>query len=321
MAKSPSAGAKKRRKKPPEPTGLLPSETLASPPRKVEELRDEISGDGGAVLAVYREPLGGKWVILAALPIEQLEPTPYQRGLSDAHVKRLTDVIGRTGRYLDPVIAVRVGEKKYQTPNGNHRLNALKQLGARAITALVVTEPELARLILALNCEKAHNLREKCSEVIKLARELAPLPGMKEKDYSLEFEEPSLLTLGMCYEARPRFAGGAYHPLLKRVDAFSDRPLLRSLEAREAQVKTLLEIDDRVAEVVAELKSRGFESPYLKSFVVARCNPLRFRPGVTMAIEDALDKMLQQARRLDTSKIKVTDVARSGGPPAEEGGS
>jgi ParB family chromosome partitioning protein len=305
------------RKKPPEPIGLQAAEVPAKPPAPVEALCREMESDGAAVLAPYRDPLGGRWVVLAAIPLEQMEPTPYQRGLSEAHVKRLADVISRMGRYLDPVIAIRVGAKRYQTPNGHHRASALKLLGARTVTALVVTEPEVARRILALNVEKAHNLREKCTEVIRLARDLAGLPDGKEGDFSLEFEDPSYLTLGICYEERGRFAGGAYHPLLKRVERFLEKPIRKALEERERQAKRLLEIDDLVAAHVQALKEKGLQSPYLKTFVVARLNPLRFRPDTTMTLDDALEKMAQAARRFDPSKIKVTDIARSGGPPGD----
>ena len=108
----------------------------------------------------------------------------------------------------------------------------MKNLGARSITALVVTEPEIGRLMLALNVEKAHNLREKSLEVIRLARHLQELPGLREKDLELEFEEPAFLTLGLCYEGRGRFAGGAYHPLLKKVDVFLSKLLANALAAQ-----------------------------------------------------------------------------------------
>jgi ParB family chromosome partitioning protein len=307
-----------RKKKPAEPIGLLPGEVPGKPPPSVETLCREIEADGAAPLAAYREPLGGHWVVFAAIPLEQVEPTPYQRGLSEAHVKRLADVISRMDRYLDPVIAVRVGEKRYQTPNGHHRASALKLLGARTVTALVVTEPEVARRILALNVEKAHNLREKSTEVIRLERELAALPDMKESDFSLELEDPSYATLGLCYEERGRFAGGAYHPLLRRVDRFLEKPVRKAIEERERMAKRLLEIDDLVAEHVEALKAKGLQSPYLKNFVVARLNPIRFRPDAEMSAGEALEKMAEAARRFDPAKIKVADVARSGGPPPAE---
>jgi ParB family transcriptional regulator, chromosome partitioning protein len=60
----------------------------------------------------------------------------------------------------------------------------------------VVPETAAAYQILALNTEKAHNLREKALEVIRMYRELAHLDGATEERYALEFEEPSLITRG-----------------------------------------------------------------------------------------------------------------------------
>lgn len=320
MSKDASKGKPRGRRKkgPAGPIGLRPEETRAEAPAPVKDLCRAIEDDGGAALAAYRDPLGGRWLVLAALPVEQVEPTPYQRGLSEAHVKRLADAIGRTGRYLDPIIALRVAPKRYHTPNGSHRLATLKHLAARAVTALVVTEPEVARLILALNVEKAHNLREKCLEVIKLARDMASLPGV-EADFSLEFEQAAYLTLGTCYEQNGRFAGGAYHPLLRRVDVFLDKPLAKALDARAGHAKALMEIDARVGELVAALKAKGMESPYLKHFVVARLNPIRFRPGATMPIAEALAKMAEAANKFSPEKISVADLARSGAAAAAGG--
>lgn len=309
---------RKRRKKgePAGPVGLKPFQVRAEPPNAVESLCKDIEKDGGAVLSAYREPLGGRWVVMAVLPLDQVEPTPYQRGLSDTHVKRLVDVISRSGLYLDPVIAVRVGPQRYQTPNGHHRATAMKQQGAQAITALVVTEPQVARLILALNVEKAHNLREKASEVIRLARHLAEMPEGREEDYALEFEEAAFLTLGLCYEQNGRFAGGAYHPILKRVDEFLSLPLPKSLAKRAGYAEQLIKIDSRVGEIVAELKDKGLESPYLRNFVVARINPIRFLKGKTLPIEETLDKMEQAAAKFKPDKISVADLARSGAAAA-----
>jgi ParB family chromosome partitioning protein len=314
-AASKPTARKGRKRKPAEPTGLTPSQTRAKPPAGIESLCRDIEGDGGAVLAAYQDPLGGQWLVLAVLPLEQVEPTPYQRGLSEAHVKRLGNVIAKTGVYLDPVIAFRVGPKRYHTPNGHHRASALRNQGARSITALVVPEERIAHLILALNVEKAHNLREKALEAIRLARHLAGLPNAREADFSLEFEEPAFLTLGLCYEQNGRFAGGAYHPFLKRVDSFVKAPLGKSLEQRETYAKELLAIDERVSEVVKQLKDRGLESPYLRNFVVARINPVRFQKGAGPSIDEALDKMSKAAQRFKPEKISVGDLSRTGGPP------
>ena len=82
---------------------------VGAPGAAAAELAAAIRRDGGAVLAVFRDPLGGHWQVLAGLPVAKVEPTPYQRDLSDTHVARLTDAIDRLGRYLDPIIAVPSG--------------------------------------------------------------------------------------------------------------------------------------------------------------------------------------------------------------------
>lgn len=311
----------KRRKKPAGASTGLGAMDLqsAAPPGEVAALHHAVVDDGGKVLAVYREPYGGRWLVMAALPIDLVEPTPYQRNLSDTHVRKLEAVIGKVGRFLDPIIAVRMAkpdyDAKYWTPNGNHRLSAMRILGAKSIVAIVVPEPSAAYQILALNTEKVHNLREKSLEVIRMYRELAQLDGAPEDTYALEFEEPALITLGLCYEARPRFSGGAYHPVLKRVEEFLKKPLQAALDIRQQQANTLLELDDLIVKQVEALKAKGLTSPYLKSFVVARVNPLRFRPkdALPLSFTDALDRMAQAAQKFNPDKIKLDDLAKSGG--------
>src|SRR5215475_9992472 len=104
------AGSVARRRRQPAhvSTGLTATELqAAAPPNEVAELHRAIDDDGGRVLAIYREPYGGRWLVLAALPIELVEPTPYQRNLSDTHMRKLESVIGKIGRFLDPIVSVR----------------------------------------------------------------------------------------------------------------------------------------------------------------------------------------------------------------------
>jgi ParB family transcriptional regulator, chromosome partitioning protein len=288
-----------------------------APPAAVTRLSDAIEADGGAVLAPYRDPLGGSWQILAGLPIDRVEPTPYQRDLSDAHVTRLRSAIDKLGRYLDPIVVVRTDDGQYWTPNGNHRLAALKSLGARSVVAIVVPEMEVAHRILLLNTEKAHNLRERALEVIRLAQNLAQLDDRPEKEFESEFEEPALLTIGLCYQENGRFAGGAYHPVLKRIEKFLGSALPKALEVRRERAARVLELDEAVSAAVSELKAKGFESPYLRAFVVARVNPLRFKRGAEAEFDETIDKMLAGARRFDPGRIRADQVARAGGAPEE----
>jgi ParB family chromosome partitioning protein len=313
---------KRARKAKAEPAsrGLTPEEVAGGKPSAaLLQARAAVEEKGGEVLAVFRDPLGGNGQLLAALPLESVTPTPFQRDLSEPHVERLRGVLAALDRFLDPVIVVPAPEGGFWTPNGHHRLAALRKLGARTLTALVVPEPAVAYRILALNTEKAHNLREKALEVIRMARALAEVPGERrpEEAFSLEFEEPAFLTLGLAYEGRGRFSGGVYHPILRRADRWLEGPLAKALETRGTLAARLLALDDAVVRAVAALKERGFQSPYLKAFVVARLNPLRFHKGDPPPLPKVLDRMEGAAERFDAGRIRPDQVARAGGPPEE----
>jgi len=319
-------GAVRRRRKPVGAASGLSATELQSNAKtnEVTELGQRVASDGGTVLTAYREPYGGRWILLAALPIDLVAATPFQRNLSDTHVRKLESVISKIGRFLDPIIVVRASKPsdatvKYWTPNGHHRLSAMKTLGAKSIIAIVVPETSVAYHILALNTEKAHNLREKSLEVIRMYREFSELGALGEDACALEFEEPAFITLGLCYEARPRFSGGAYHPVLKRVDTFLTCSCREALDTRQARAKAVLELDDLILEKVESLKARGLTSPYLKSFVVARVNPIRFRPkdAPSLSFDEAIDRMRNAALKFNADKIRTEDLAKSGGVPDE----
>jgi ParB family chromosome partitioning protein len=300
------------------PTDLTPPQlALAERPPEVAALAAQVEADGGAVLAAYREPLGGHALLFVALPVEKVDRTPFQRDVSDAHVRKLTLAMDKTKRYLDPIVAIREGDR-YLTPNGGHRLTAVQELGARSVLALLVPEREVAYQILALNIEKAHNLREKALEVVRMYRDLAGSLDPREAEMALEFEEAALVTLGFGYEQRPRLSGGAYAPILRKVDALSEEKLSKAIAERERRAKVVLDFDDAVSEAVARLKEKGFDSPYLKAFVVARVNPLRFMKGAAPPFDALFEQMTKRARGMDAGRIRSEDVARSGGAPEAE---
>ena len=309
---------KRRKKTTPKSVGLAPADTQRADDPAAQRLASQVQDDGGAVLASYREPFGGTSVLLTALPIDRVEPTPYQRDPSEPHVKRLMNVIETLGRFLDPIIAIRQDEG-YWTPNGNHRLQALRKLGAKTIVALLVTDPDVAFKILALNTEKAHNLKEKSLETIRMERALAEASGTKaERDFAFEFDQPAFLTLGAAYEQRPRLSGGAYHPLLRRIEDFLDTPIRRALPERERRASALLAIDDEVSNIVQKLKTRGLTSPYLRPFVVARINPIRFSTSTEFDFDDVLERMKRAAGKFKIEKIRQEDVVRAGGGAPDE---
>jgi len=333
--RKPSGTLRRRKGVKLKPTELGPVELAfatepATLPAELAALGAQIDTDGGRVLTAYREPLGGHALLFAALPVARVVPTPFQRDLSDTHVRRLTVAMDKTRRFLDPIIAVREPEAaqavdpeaRYWTPNGYHRLTALKELGAKAVLALVVPERAVAYQILALNIEKPHNLRERAIGVRRMYRELieqsskaSKKNGPDEGTFALEFEEAALVTLGFAYEKRGRLAGGAYHPILRRLDGWVTGPLHEAAIERERRADLLLAFDDAVNDAVARLKEKGLTSPYLKAFVVARVNPLRFIKGTPPSLDDVLTTMTRRTRNMNVDKVRPADVVRTGGPP------
>jgi ParB family chromosome partitioning protein len=284
-------------------------------------LVERVKREGGVFVGAYNDPYGGHPLLLAVLPIGRVEPTPFQRDLSDAHHKRLAEVIAKIGRFLDPVIAITAPTEGFWTPNGRHRLEAMRRLGARAITALIVPSREVAWQILALNTEKAHNLKERALEVIRIYRDLLAQGGSPvESGFAFYLEDPALVTLGICYEKQPRFAGGAYHPVLRRTEHFSDQPLADALVVHDKLADLVLDLEGKVAAAVARLKERGLTSPYLRSFVVSRINPLRWMQGEPPAAETVIAQMRDRAAKFNAERVKQEDLARmGGGAPDEEG--
>jgi ParB family transcriptional regulator, chromosome partitioning protein len=307
----------RRKKIAPASVGLTAAETRNANGGDLDKLASQVDAEGGAVLARYQDPFGAQPLLLAALPLDRVEPTPYQRDPSDAHVKRLMGVIETIGRFLDPIVAVRE-DGRYLTPNGNHRLQAMKKLGAKTIVALVVPDTQVAFRILALNTEKAHNLREKSLETIRMARALAKETDRAEKTFGFEFEQPAFLTLGVCYEERPRLSGGAYQSILRRVDEFLDEPMAKAVRERERRGKKILKLDDAVSAAVEKLKAKGLTSPYLKPFVVARVNYTRFSKATSFDFDETLDKIVASAQKFNVDRIKQEDVAKAGGGTPEE---
>jgi ParB family chromosome partitioning protein len=299
--------------------GILPEECRIDPASgEVAELSRRIEQEGGVVIGAYREPLGGNPVLFASLPIAKVEPTPFQRDLSEAHHKKLAGVLDKTGLFLDPLIAITAPKEGFWTPNGRHRLAAMQRLGAKSIMALVVPKREIAWQILALNTEKAHNLRERALEVIRIYRNLIEEDDKRpETDFAYYLEEASLVTLGLCYEKKGNFAGGAYSPILRKLEAFSGEPIGKALGTHEKRAEDVFKLDELVIAAVEKLKARGLMSPYLRTFVVARINPLRWIKGDLPPLDEVMKTMRERAAKFNTEKIQQKDLAVMGGAPDE----
>jgi len=139
-----------------------------------------------------------------------------------------------------------------------------------------------------------------------------------ESGFAFYLDQAALVILGVCYERVTRFGGGAYYPILRRLEEFSDESLRSALKQHEKRATMVLELEEKVAAVVRKLKERGLVSPYLRSFVVARINPLRWIKGEPPPLEDVLKTMRERVVKFNVEKIKPQDLAGAAGPPDDE---
>jgi ParB family chromosome partitioning protein len=281
-------------------------------PANVVALAEQIERDGGHVLAVYEEPVGEHWQIFTLLPTDKVEATPYQRDLSPTHVKRLQAVVKKLDRAVDPIVVMSPEPGTYWTPNGNHRREVMRKLKAGMIPAIVVPEPDVAFQILALNTEKAHNLKDKALEVIRMYRGLVESqPSKGEEDYGFEFEAAYYITLGLLYETNKRFAGGAFAPILRRVDTFLKGNFPKTITQREERAALVRKADEALGDVVERLKKRGLRHPYVKNFVLARTTPLTRARKTLPGFDQTFTKLVANIEAFDISKVRYEDIQRA----------
>jgi ParB family transcriptional regulator, chromosome partitioning protein len=283
-----------------------------TPSKDVQELAAQVERDGGHALALYQEPVGDHWQIFCLLPMAKVEPSPYQRDLSPTHVKRLKEAVEKLDRFIDPVVVVSPRPGVYWTPNGNHRRTALQKLKAEVVPAILVVEPEVGYQILPLNTEKAHNLKEKSLEVIRMYRALAEEhPTASEEAWAFQFESAHFITLGLLYETNKRFTGGAFAPLLRRVDKFLRTTLRAGLEEREERAGLVRTSDETLTAVVAKVKKRGINHPYVKNYLLARTTPLTRARKTLPSFEQTFRKLRENLEAFDVSKVRYDDIQRS----------
>ena len=282
------------------------------PSKTARALAEQVDRDGGQVLAIYQEPVGEHWQVFCLLPRAKVEASPYQRDVSPTHVKRLTEAVKRVDRFVDPIVVVSPRAGVYWTPNGNHRRVALDKLKADFVPAILVAEPNVAFQVLALNTEKAHNLKEKSLEVIRMYRGAeTEQPSSTEEDWAFQFESAHLVTLGLLYEQNKRFAGGAFAPILRRVDKFLKTSLRRGLEEREERAALVRAADETLAAVVAKVKKRGINHPYVKNYLLARTTPLTKARKTLPSFEQTFKKLKENLDDFDVSKVRYDEIQRS----------
>jgi len=90
------------------------------------------------------------------------------------------------------------------------------------------------------------------------------------------------------------------------------------VKQHEKRAEMVLDLEEKVSDVVKRLKDRGLTSPYLRTFVVARINPLRWIKGEPPPLEEVLKTMRDRAAKFNAEKIKQEDLASMAGAATEE---
>jgi len=131
----------RRKKAAPASVGLTAAETLKVASADVDRLKALVEEDGGVVLGAYNDPFGGLPLLLVALPVDRVEPTPYQRDPSGAHVKRLpawvydlpeSQRLSLVAGYLDTDGCAAAGRRGFSIKSVNKPL--LAEIGRRTAT-------------------------------------------------------------------------------------------------------------------------------------------------------------------------------------------
>jgi ParB family chromosome partitioning protein len=136
-------------------------------------------------------------------------------------------------------------------------------------------------------------------------------PRATEDDYAFQFESPHFITLGLLYEENKRFAGGAFAPILRRVDKFLKVTFAKGIEDREERAAAVRKADELLNDVVAKLKKRGIRHPYVKNFVLARTTPLTRARKTLPSFDVTFKRLAENLEEFDVAKVRYDEVARS----------
>ena len=63
--------------------------------------------------------------------------------------------------------------------------------------------------------------------------------------------------------------------------------------------------------VVVRIKKRGIKHPYIKNFILARCNPLTRARKSVPSFEETFDKLYRALERFDVDKVRMEEIARA----------
>ncbi len=256
----------------------------------------------------FRDPHKRQALVLKTLPIDRLEVVEHQRKARPAHVEHLVSSIERIG-FIVPLIAVETkgnGKERYVVIDGQHRLQAAREVGVRSLPVVIVP-PRLASRMMNLNVEKDLNIREKAVVALGIYRSfLDSQPDLKENDPEVEdsIEKAYYVTLGLAYEKPGRLAGSAFEPLLKKCDFFLRRNIQNAYEARDERAGRVMEANSLVKNVIDKAKEIGAFHQYFQYQLISAIDPFKRKRG-RQNFDELFDKAIAKLQKLNDDPDRI----------------
>ncbi len=248
-------------------------------------------------LASFEDPVKKQPLKLVMFNLEEVKRPPFQRDISESLKKHLEMAIEKLG-FLTPIVVVEK-DGNYYVVDGQHRLEAMKELGAREILAILADE-SLYHHILEFNTEKPPNVKEKSKQAYRLYNELYNQdPELIESELFTYFKDPVYITFGFVLEEiEARFPASFYESFVSKIDEFLDAPLKDAIEERRKRAQALYELNQVVNEKFAEL---GFENALQKGEIVRKAVQRAFGVRVRVIEEEfyeAIERVKEACKEL-----------------------
>jgi ParB family transcriptional regulator, chromosome partitioning protein len=256
----------------------------------------------------FRDPHRRQIITLKTVPVDRLEVVEHQRKPRPAHVEHLVSSIERMG-FIVPIVAVETdadGKLRYTVIDGQHRLQAAREVGLRRLPVLVVPQ-RLAPRMMNLNVEKDLNIREKATVSLGIYRAfLDSNPDAKENDPEVEdsIETAYYVTLGLAYEKAGRLAGSAFEPLLKKCDFFLKRTIEKAYAVREQRAGSVLEANSLIKDVIAKAKDMGAWHQYFQYQLISHIDPFKRKRG-RQNFDELFDKAIAKLTKLNEEPDRI----------------
>jgi ParB family chromosome partitioning protein len=245
----------------------------------------------------YVEPVGKTELEFKLVPLSELKPAPFQREISEAHVKKLSEAMLKVGMFIDPLV---VYEKEgiYYVVNGQHRLEAYRNLFSEGELPCIVIPEEKAKFIITLNTEKSPSIKDKSTEALKIYREMLSA-SLTEKDILDFIAEPCYVTFGILYERNEKFPASALHSLIKRIDKPIEKPLSEAFEERKRRADRIEELyENYYIPLRNKLLEEGVNQLYVGQIIASRINPFGRKRIIEEDFDSAMDKIIEKAKEL-----------------------